>query len=95
MKICFCSTKGKPETPHDIRASEITSSSFKVQFSPSFDGGGGPQHFVIQVTLHDKNTTFNSTIIQQQLPFDRYEYTVESEYSISQKIDLIDYFRFK
>jgi len=69
--------KGKPETPHDIRISEVTSSSFKIQFSPSFDGGGGPQRFLIEVNLLDKNTTFNSTIINQQLPFNTYEYIVK------------------
>ncbi len=73
------SNKGKPETPHDIRVAEVTSSSFKIQFSPSFDGGGGPQRFLIQVTLHDKNTTFNSTIINQQLPFNTYEYIVKGK----------------
>ncbi|CAF2499193.1 unnamed protein product [Rotaria sp. Silwood2] len=69
-------SRGKPETPHDIRVSEITSSSFKIQFSPSFDGGGGPQRFVIEIFLHDKNTTFNATIINQTLPYNTYEYTV-------------------
>jgi len=73
------SNKGKPETPHDIRVVEVTSSSFKIQFSPSFDGGGGPQRFLIEVTLHDKNTTFNSTIINQQLPFNTYEYSVKGK----------------
>ncbi len=73
------SNKGKPETPHDIRVAEVTSSSFKIQFSPSFDGGGGPQRFLIQVTLHDKNTTFNSTIINQQLPFNTNEYIVKGK----------------
>ncbi|CAF0774952.1 unnamed protein product [Adineta steineri] len=70
-------SRGKPETPHDIRVSDVTSSSFKIQFSPSFDGGGGPQRFLIEVTVHDKNTTFNSTIINEQLPFNTYEYTVK------------------
>jgi hypothetical protein len=73
----FFLIKGKPETPHDIRVSEVTSSSFKIQFSPSFDGGGGPQRFLIEVNLHDKNTTFNSTIINQQIPFNTYEYIVK------------------
>ena len=68
---------GKPETPHDIRVSDITSSSFKIHFSPSFDGGGGPQRFIIEVNLYDKNTTINSTVINQQLPFNIYEYTVK------------------
>ncbi|CAF0851701.1 unnamed protein product [Adineta ricciae] len=68
---------GKPETPHDIRVSDITSSSFKIHFSPSFDGGGGPQRFIIEVNLYDKNTTINSTVINQQLPFNTYEYTVK------------------
>ncbi|CAF1407947.1 unnamed protein product [Rotaria sordida] len=70
-------SRGKPEAPHDIRVTEITSSSFKIQFSPSFDGGGGPQRFLIEVILHDKNTTFNRTILNQQLPYDTYEYIVK------------------
>ena len=70
---------GKPETPHDIRVSQVTSSSFQLQFSPSFDGGGGPQRFLIEVILHDRNTTLNMTVINQQLPFNTYEYTVKSK----------------
>jgi len=64
--------KGKPETPTDILVSEITSSSFKIQFSPSFDGGSGSQQFSIQVT-----DSSNSSIITQQIPFHNYEYTVK------------------
>ena len=55
----------------------MKSSSFKIQFSPSFDGGAGPQRFLIEVTLHEKNMTFNSTVIHQQLPFNTYEYIVK------------------
>lgn len=61
----------------------MTSSSFKVQFSPSFDGGAGPQHFFLEVTLNDRNKTINSTIINQQLPFNTYEYTVKGNSSFS------------
>ncbi|CAF1149884.1 unnamed protein product [Rotaria sp. Silwood1] len=70
-------SRGKPETPYDIRVSEITSSSFKIQFSPSFDGGAGPQRFLVEVILHDKNTTFNTTIINQELPYNTHEYIVK------------------
>lgn len=71
---------GKPETPHAIRVSDVTSSSFKIQFSPSFDGGAGPQRFLIEVTVQDRNTTFNSTIVNQQLPFNTYEYIVNGKH---------------
>jgi hypothetical protein len=70
---------GKPETPHDVRVNQVTSSSFKLQFSPSFDGGGGPQRFLIEVILHDRNKTLNTTIINEQVPFNSYEYTVKSK----------------
>ncbi len=79
FNVNFFSDKGKPETPHDIRVTDVTSSTFKIQFSPSFDGGGGPQRFLIEVTLHDKNTTFNSSVINQQLPFNTYEYIVKGK----------------
>ncbi|CAF5146320.1 unnamed protein product, partial [Rotaria magnacalcarata] len=67
----------KPEAPHNIRVSDVTSSSFKIEFLPSFDGGGGPQRFSIEILLYDKNTTLNSTVINQQLPFNTYEYNVK------------------
>ncbi|CAF3752170.1 unnamed protein product [Rotaria socialis] len=70
-------SRGKPEAPHNIRVSDVTSSSFKIEFLPSFDGGGGPQRFSIEILLHDKNTTLNSTVINQQLPFNTYEYNVK------------------
>lgn len=76
----YLSYSGKPETPHDIRVSDVTSSSFKIQFSPSFDGGAGPPQFIIEVISHDTNTTFNSTILNQQLPFNTYEYDVKGKY---------------
>lgn len=56
----------------------MKSSSFKIQFSPSFDGGAGPQRFLVEVTLHEKNMTFNSTVVHQQLPFNTYEYVIKS-----------------
>lgn len=64
---------------------DVKSSSFKIQFSPSFDGGAGPQRFLIEVALHEKNMTFNSTVIHQQLPFNTYEYTVKGK---QQKLNL-------
>jgi hypothetical protein len=65
-------SKGKPETPTDIMVSDITSSSFKIQFSPSFDGGSGPQQFLIGIT-----DSRNSSTITQKIPFDTYEYTIK------------------
>lgn len=70
-------SRGRPETPHDIRVQDITASSFKVQFSPSFDGGAGPQRFLIEVNFNDRNTSLNSTILHQQIPFNTYEYLVK------------------
>ncbi len=64
--------KGKPETPTDILVSEITSSSFKIQLSPSFDGGSGSQQFVIQIT-----DSSNSSMIRQQIPLNHVEYTIK------------------
>ncbi|CAF3380090.1 unnamed protein product [Rotaria sp. Silwood1] len=64
--------RGKPETPKNIIISEVTSSSFKVEFSPSFDGGSGSQQFIIQVT-----DSWNSSVITQQLPFNTYEYSIK------------------
>ncbi|CAF3742114.1 unnamed protein product [Adineta steineri] len=64
-------SRGKPETPTDILVSEITSTSFKVQFSPSFDGGSGSQRFTIEVT-----DSSNSSIVTEQIPFNSYEYTI-------------------
>ncbi|CAF1305916.1 unnamed protein product, partial [Adineta ricciae] len=65
-------SRGKPETPTDILVSEITSSSFKIQFSPSFDGGSGSQRFTIEIA-----NSSNVTIITEQIPFNIYEYTVK------------------
>ncbi|CAF0944414.1 unnamed protein product [Rotaria sordida] len=65
-------SRGKPETPKNIIISEITSSSFKIQFSPSFDGGSGSQQFIIQVT-----DSWNSSVITQQIPFNTYEYSIK------------------
>lgn len=65
-------SKGKPETPTDILVSDITSSSFKIQFSPSFDGGSGSQQFIVQIT-----DSSNSTTINQQIPSNNYEYTIK------------------
>lgn len=68
----FCFWKGKPETPTDILVSDITSSSFKIQFSPSFDGGSGSQEFLIQIT-----DPSNSSIINQKIPFNNYQYIIK------------------
>lgn len=65
--------------PHDIRISQVTSSSFKIQFSPSFDGGAGPQRFLLEVILKDQNKTINDSVLHQQLPFHTYEYTVKGK----------------
>ena len=89
-------SRGKPETPHDIRVTDVTSSSFKIQFSPSFDGGGGPQRFLIEVLYQEKNTTFNSTVIRQQLPFNTYEYLVKGrDFNLNQfnKLRIVFFFQ--
>ncbi|CAF4592885.1 unnamed protein product, partial [Rotaria sp. Silwood2] len=65
-------SRGKPETPKNIIILEVTSFSFKVQFSPSFDGGSGSQQFIIQVT-----DSWNSSIITQQIPSNTYEYSIK------------------
>ncbi|CAF1963240.1 unnamed protein product [Rotaria magnacalcarata] len=66
-------SRGKPETPKHIIVLDTTSSSFKIQFTPSFDGGSGSQEFVIQVT----DSTNQSIITQQNIPFNTYEYYVK------------------
>ena len=63
--------KGKPETPKEIIISDITASSFKIQFSPSFDGGSGSQEFLIQVT-----DLWNSSMMDRVVPFNTYEYSI-------------------
>ncbi|UJR15729.1 hypothetical protein I4U23_002664 [Adineta vaga] len=66
-------SRGKPETPTDILVSEMTSSSFKIQFSPSFDGGSGSQRFSIEIA-----NSSNITIKTEEIPFNIYEYTIKN-----------------
>ena len=63
---------GKRETPTDILVLAITSSSFTIQFSPSFDGGSGAQKFLIQVS-----NAANSSVIEKQIPLNNYQYTIQ------------------
>ena len=68
----ICLELGKPETPTDILVLDITSSSFTIQFSPSFDGGSGAQKFLIQVS-----NAANSSVIEKQIPLNNYQYTIQ------------------
>lgn len=77
----FSFETGKPETPHNIRIVQVTSSSFKLQFAPSFDGGAGPQRFLLEVIAKDKNKTIDNSILHEQLPFNTFEYTVKGKLS--------------
>ena len=62
---------GKPETPTDIEVSDISASSFRIRFAPSFDGGNGSQRFIVHVTdLH------NASSLKQELPLDTYQSTI-------------------
>lgn len=63
---------GKPETPTDILVLDITSSSFTIQFSPSFDGGSGSQKFLIRIS-----DASNSSIIERPIPLNNYQYTIQ------------------
>jgi len=66
-------SRGKPETPTNIIVSDLTSSSFRIQFSPSFDGGSGSQQFHVQLT-----NSSNSTILTRQIPFNQFQYTIDN-----------------
>lgn len=67
---------GKPETPTDLLISDLTATSFRARFSPSFDGGSGSQQF--QIEMIDIN---NVSLAKHDLSSDTLEFTFTSEKS--------------
>ena len=66
---------GKPETPTNLHVSDVTASSIRVHFTPSFDGGSGSQRFFIELDAYQ-----NRSKIRKEFFFDSNGFKIEGHF---------------